>query len=69
MVKQADKIQELINDIYALAHIQHLLFETVEDHEIRVNPLCVACFGKMIALKVLQITDLLDNHTPCAAYP
>ncbi len=69
MVKQADQIQELINEIYALAHIQHLLFEIVEDNEIPVNPHCVACFGKMITLKVLQITDLLDNHTPCAAYP
>ncbi len=63
MKEQLNKIQEQINDIYALAHILNLLFEETENLDIRVNSHCIASFGKMITCKVLLITDLLDNHS------
>ncbi len=59
MKEQTDKIEEHINDIYALAHILKLLFEQVENLDIRVNSHCVASFGKMINCKILLIADLL----------
>jgi len=38
MEKRAETICDLLDEIYALAHVMRLLFEIKEDAEIRVNP-------------------------------
>ena len=55
-------MHDLIDEIYALAHIMGLLFEQVEEAEIRVNPHAVACFGKMITCNVIKLIELLHDE-------
>ena len=62
MEKRAEKISDLLDEIYALAHVMRLLFEIKEDAGIRVNPHAVARFGRMIAANSIQINEILDNE-------
>lgn len=62
MEKRAENICDLLDEIYALAHVMRLLFEIKEDAEIRVNPHAVARFGRMIAANSIQINEILDNE-------
>ncbi len=62
MEKRAEKICDLLDEIYALAHVMGLLFEVKEDSEIRVNPHAMARFGRMIAANSIQINEILDNE-------
>jgi len=65
MEKRAETICDLLDEIYALAHVMRLLFEIKEDAEIRVNPHALSRFGKMIAANIIQINEALHNqHNP-----
>lgn len=61
MEKRAEKICDLLDEIYALAHVMCLLFEVKENERIRVNPHAVARFGKMIAANSILISEMLDS--------
>jgi len=63
MEKRAETICDLLDEIYALAHVMRLLFEVMEDTGIDVNPHAVARFGRMIAANSIQIDDAL--HEQC----
>lgn len=60
------ELHDLIDEIYALAYIISLLFEEVENADIRVNPHAVARLGKMITDNVVRISELLPDkyHDP-----
>lgn len=60
------RLHNLIDEIYALAHIISLLFEHVENADIRINPHAVARLGEMIADNVVRIAELLPDkyHDP-----
>ncbi len=52
----------LPDQISIMAHFQTLLFKEVENSDIKVNPHCVACFGKIIAHNIIQISELIHEE-------
>ena len=56
------KICALIDEIYALAHVLHLLFEQVENAEITVNPHAVAAIADRIASDIICISQCFHDH-------
>ena len=55
------KVCDLVDEIYALAHVLNLLFEQVEDAEINVNPHAVAAIARRIAEDTGQISLFLHD--------
>jgi hypothetical protein len=56
-----DNVYDLLDEIYALAHILRLLFEVMENIDIHVNPHAVARFGRMIAGNALRINEICEE--------
>ena len=59
-LKVRDKVDDLIEKIYASAYIMSLLFDLPQEH-IRINSHAIGYLGKMIADDVLRITEHLDD--------
>ena len=64
MEKRMEKVCDLLDEIYAIGHIMQLVFENMENSQIRVNPQAVARCGKMIAANIVEITEVLHDHPP-----
>ncbi len=59
------KICMLIDESYALAYALNLLFEEVENADIKVNPHAVAAIAERIASNIIHISQCFhENHPP-----
>ena len=55
----------LIDETYALAHVLDLLFEQVENAEIKINPHAVASIANVIAVNIKMISQYFhEDHPP-----
>ncbi len=58
------KICMLIDESYALAYALSILFEEVENSDIKVNPHAVAVIAKRIASNIIHISQCFHEHHP-----
>ncbi len=58
------KVSVLIDEIYAMAHVLSLLFEQVENIDIKVNPHAVARIGEMMTSNIMQISQYFHDNPP-----
>ena len=60
MEERAEKVGDLLDEIWAMAHVMRLLFEIKQDIEVRLNPHAITRFGKMIAANIVRINEILE---------
>ncbi len=58
------EISVLIDETYAMAHVLSLLFEQVENNDIKVNPHAVARIGEMMTSNIMQISQFFHDNPP-----